>query len=80
MHSESIADTSIKHTSLMHSQAKKLHLHMFDKVDTAFSYERELNVCSFFKGKRSSLHLFCNAHTALWGRLIEKEKKNLMSL
>ena len=41
---------------------------MFDIVDTAFSYERELIVCSFLqdfsKGKGSSLRLICNAHTA----------------
>ena len=42
---------------------------MFDIiVDTAFSYERELIVCSFLqdfsKGKGSSLQLICNAHTA----------------
>ena len=41
---------------------------MFDIVDTAFSYERKLIVCSFLqdfsKGKGSSLQLFCNAHTA----------------
>ena len=27
--------------------AKRLYLHMFDIVDTPFSYERELIVCSF---------------------------------
>ena len=40
---------------------------MFDIVDTAFSYERELIVCSFLqdfsKGKGSSPQLICNAHT-----------------
>ena len=42
---------------------------MFDIVDTVFSYERELIVCSFLqdisKEKGSSLQLVCNAHTAL---------------
>ena len=41
---------------------------MFDIVDTALSYERELTVCSFLqdfsKGKGNSLQLICNAHTA----------------
>ena len=41
---------------------------MFDIVDTAFSYEREMIVCSFLKdfseGKGSTLLLICNAHTA----------------
>ena len=41
---------------------------MFDIVDTPFSYERELIVCSFLqdfsKGKGSSLQLIYNAHTA----------------
>ena len=50
------------------SHAKKLYLHMFDIVDTAFSYERELITCSFLqdfsKGKGSSLQLICNTHTA----------------
>ena len=40
---------------------------MFEIVDTAVSYERELITCSFgqdfFKGKGSSLQLTCNAHT-----------------
>ena len=40
---------------------------MFDIVDTAFSYERELIVCSFLqdfsKGKGSTLQLIYNAHT-----------------
>ena len=37
-------------------------------VDTAFSYERELIVCSFLldfpMGKGSSLQIICNTHTA----------------
>ena len=41
---------------------------MFDIVDTVFSYERELIVCSFVqdfsKGKGISLQLIWNAHTA----------------
>ena len=41
---------------------------MFNIVDTAFSYEREMIVCSilqdFSTGKGSSLQLICNAHTA----------------
>ena len=47
---------------------------MFDLVDTLYSYERVLIICSFLqdisKGKRSSLQLICNAHTAftLYGR------------
>ena len=48
--------------------AKKLYLHMFDIVDTAFGYESKLIVYSFlqdfFKGKGSSLLLICNANTA----------------
>ena len=42
---------------------------MFDIVDTAFSYEKELIVYSFLqdfpKGKGSSFSLICNVHTAL---------------
>ena len=45
----------------IHSYAKKLYLHMFGTVDTVFSYERELIVCSFLqdfsKGKESNLQL-----------------------
>ena len=41
---------------------------MFDVVDTAFSYERELTFCSILqgllKGKGSSLQLNFNAHIA----------------
>ena len=41
---------------------------MFHIVDTAFSYERELIVCSFlldfYKGKGGSLQSIFNAHTA----------------
>ena len=41
---------------------------MFDVVDTVFSYEIELIICSiqqdFSKRKGSSLQLICNAHTA----------------
>ena len=41
---------------------------MFDKVDTALSYETELIVYSFLqdfsKEKGSNLQLSCNAHTA----------------
>ena len=52
----------------IHFHAKKLYLHIFDTVDTAFNYERELIVCSFLqdfsKVKGSSLHLISNAHTA----------------
>ena len=40
---------------------------MLDTVDTVFSYEGELIVCSFLpafsKGKGNSLQLICNAHT-----------------
>ena len=43
---------------------------MFDIVDTAFSYERELIVCSFLqdfsKGKESSLQLICKPPTAFY--------------
>ena len=45
-----------------------MYLHMFDIVHTAFSYERDLNICSFLcdtsisKEKGSSLRLICNAH------------------
>ena len=45
-----------------------MHSYMFDIVDTAFSYETELTVCSilqdFSKSEGSSLQLICNAHTA----------------
>ena len=50
---------------------------MFDMVDTAFSYEREMIVSSFLldfsKRKGSSLQLICNAHTEflLWGSEID---------
>ena len=41
---------------------------MFDIVNTASSYEREV-ICSFlqdfFQRKRSSLQLICKAHSAL---------------
>ena len=41
---------------------------MFNLVNTVFSYEKELIVCSFLqyfsKGKGSNLQLICNAHTA----------------
>ena len=54
----------------IHSLAKKLYLHMFYIVDTAFSYEKELIVCSFpqefSKGKESSLQLICNVHTEFY--------------
>ena len=43
---------------------------MLETVDTAFSYERGLIVCSFpqdfSKGKGSSLQLIRNAHTAFY--------------
>ena len=52
----------------MYSHAKKLYLHIFDIIVTAFSYERYLIVYSFLqdfpKGKGSSLQLICNAQTA----------------
>ena len=54
---------------------------MFDKVDTAFSYERGLIVCSFLedfsKGKGGSLQLIYNAHTTfiLCGAGIVKGRK-----
>ena len=52
---------------------------MFDIVDSAFSYERELIVCSFLqdfsKGKGSSLQLICNAHTVFL--LCDAELENL---
>ena len=51
----------------IHSHAKTLYLHMFDTVDTAFSYEREL-IVSFLqdlsKGKGIGLQFICYAHTA----------------
>ena len=62
-------DTSIKHKISFQSthMLKKLYLHIFDIVDTAFSYERELLFCSFLqdfsKGKGSSLQLTCNEYT-----------------
>ena len=46
--------------TLIHSHAKRLYIHMIDIVDAAFSYERELIVCSFLqissKVKGSSLY------------------------
>ena len=52
----------------IHSYAKKLYLHMSDIVDTAFSYDRKLIVCSFLQdismGKGSSLQLIFNTLTA----------------
>ena len=43
-----------------------MYLHMLDIVDTYFSCERELIVCSFLqdfsKGKGSSLQVICYAH------------------
>ena len=47
---------------------------MFEIVDTAFGYEREVIIRSFLqdfsKGKESTLQLICNAHTAfLLGRV-----------
>ena len=44
----SIADTFIKRKASLQStpSVKKLHLHIFDVLDTAFSYERKLIVCS----------------------------------
>ena len=69
MHLLSITDTAIKlSNSLQSTHAKKLHIHIFDIVDTAFNYERELIVCPFLldfsKEKESRLQLICNAHTA----------------
>ena len=55
MHLLSIADTSnetYKITSI-HFHGKKLYLHLFDKVNTDFSYEREKEVASIF----SAMHL-----------------------
>ena len=58
----------------IHSHVKKLYLHMFDIVDTAFRYERELIhvVCSFLqdfiKVKGSSLLLIYIAHTVFVGQ------------
>ena len=47
----------------IHTFAKKLYLRVFDIVDTAFSSERELIVCSFLQDfsmeKGSSLQLIC---------------------
>ena len=52
----------------IHFHAKMLYLHMFDIVDTVFSFERKLIVCSFLQKflqrKESILHLICNAHVA----------------
>ena len=64
-------DLTYTFTSI-HSHAKKLYLPMlqqtYDIVDTAFSYEIELIVCSFLpdysKGKGSSVQLICNAHAS----------------
>ena len=54
---------------------------MFDIVDAAFSYERELIVCSFLQdvsmGKGSSLQLICNAHTAFLLSGAEFQSRNL---
>ena len=67
---EYIAHTSIKCTISLQStpMLKSCNLLMFDRIDTAFSYEREFIICSFLqyfsKGKESSLLSNCNAHTA----------------
>ena len=51
---------------------------MFDVVNTAFIYERELIICSslqdFSKGRGNSLQLICNAYSGFfqgqkWGRV-----------
>ena len=71
---QSIADTSIKRCiSLQSTPMLKVvftHVWYCDFVDNAFSYERELIVCSFqqgiskhAKGKGSSLQIICKAHT-----------------
>ena len=50
------------------SHAKKLYLHMFDMVDTAFSYERELiKFLQNFSGKGGSL-LCTYCIFTLWDR------------
>ena len=68
--STNIIDVSIKTCNLrsVHSHGKRLYGHIFDMVDTAFSYCRALIVCYFLqessKVKESTLHVICNAHTA----------------
>ena len=57
---------------------------MFNKVDTAFSYEIELIVCSFLQdfsmGMGSSLQSICNAHTAFFTLFTDwfLQEKNLI--
>ena len=55
---------------------------MFCIADAAFSYERELIVCSylqnFCKGKGSRLQFICIAHTA--GRILFVDIKSLQNL
>ncbi len=52
----------------IYSHDKRLHGHMFDVVDAAFSYWRALIVCYFLlessKVKESSLYVMWNVHTA----------------
>ena len=54
---------------------------MFDIVDTALSYERELIVCSFLqgfsRGKGSSLQLICNAHTAFFINFVGQNSRDV---
>ena len=75
VHLQSRANTSmVERTTIILLQStyilKSYIYTYFDIVDTAFSCERELMVCSFLqdfsKGKGSSLRLICNANTAFF--------------
>ena len=65
-----IRDTSVKTSNFrsIHSYGYRWYRHMFDIVDTPFSYRKALIVCWFLqessKVKGSSLHIIWNAHTA----------------
>ncbi len=54
--------------SSIHFHTKRLYVHMFDIVDTPFSYRRQLIVCSslqeFSKTKESTMHVIWNVDTA----------------
>ncbi len=75
--SKNAVSTNIKHSryihlmsncSSIHFHTKKLYLHMFDAVDTPFSYGKGFIVCAslqeFSKTKESTLHVTWNVDTA----------------
>ncbi len=75
--SKNAVSTNIKHRRYIHLMSnflsihfytRRLYVHMFDLVDTPFSYGRGLIVCSslqeFSKTKESTLHVIWNGDTA----------------